>query len=124
LWAFTCRFFVLCFPTTKSRGIYRTQVSINYDLSESVEILERSNDKNNAHVIEKVEKVYVTEKVERSAEEVDADLVEMVEDAHEVMSDGHEVMSGELYVMTLQVLGIDMGQKTRTSTLFLLLPPL
>jgi hypothetical protein len=89
----------------------------HYDLSESVEIPERSNDKKNSHVIEEVEKIYVTEEVERSAEDVDADVVEMIEDAH-------EVMSGELYVMTLQVLGIDMGQKTRTSTLFLLLPPL
>jgi hypothetical protein len=36
----------------------------------------------------------VTEEVERSAEDVDADVVEMIEDAH-------EVMPGELYVMTL-----------------------
>jgi predicted DNA-binding helix-hairpin-helix protein len=92
--AFTCRFFVLCFPTTKSRGIYRTRVSINYDLSESVEIPEWSNDKNNADIIEKVEKLHVTEEVERSAEEVNADVVEMIEDAH-------EVMSGEVYVMIL-----------------------
>ena len=66
----------------------------HYDLSESVEIPERSNDKKNAHVIEEVEKIYVTEEVERSAEDVDADVVEMIEDAH-------EVMSGEVYVMIL-----------------------
>jgi hypothetical protein len=30
----------------------------------------------------------VTEEVERSAEEEDADVVEMIEDAHEVMSGG------------------------------------
>jgi hypothetical protein len=82
------------FRPRRVEGSIRTRVSINYDLSESVEIPERSNDKNNADVIEEVEKVHVTEELERAAEEVNADVVEMIENAH-------EVMSGEVYVMIL-----------------------
>jgi len=59
-----------------------------------VEGSERSDDKNNAHVIEEVEKLYVTEEVERSAEEVNADVVETIEDAH-------EVIFCDVYVMAL-----------------------
>jgi len=55
--------------------------------------------------------------MDRSAEEVNADVVEVVEEAH-------EVIAGEVFVMSLYVLGIDMETKTRNSNLFLSLPPL
>jgi hypothetical protein len=50
------------------------------------------------------------EEVERSAEEVNADVVEVVEEAH-------EVMAGDVLVMTLDVLDIDGEKRTGNSML-------
>jgi hypothetical protein len=56
------------------------------------------------------------EEVERSAEEVNADVVEVVEEAH-------EVMAGDVLVMTLDVLDIDGEKRTGNSMLLLPNPP-